>query len=69
MAVDLYVEKKGEIILVEGVSHRAWYTLFDASGRDINRLKEDPEGYGWVISEKGLSKLIFVASEPLLIWN
>ena len=73
MAITLYVEKSGDLILVESPSSRAWYTIWDgdkgAGAADLWSLKGCPEGWGWRISEKLLSKLIFVAGDHLLFWE
>ena len=71
MAITLYLEKGGDLLLVKSPSSRAWYTIWDngKASEGLRALKDDPVGWGWEISEKLISKLIFVADDLLLFWS
>lgn len=73
MAITLYIEKGGDLVLIESPSSRAWYTIWDGgkgdAGTDLWALKDDPFGWGWEMSGKHVSKLIFVAGDHLLFWE
>lgn len=73
MAITLYLDKDGDLLLVESPSSRAWHTVWDGdkgdAGPDLWALKDDPVGWGWEILEKQISKFIFVAGDHLLFWE